>query len=179
MKRATIFLLTGLAASACCVQAFALSTATANVSVGFQQSGGVQIITPLILPTVTASAISPTAQFAGSVPSAGANGMSANSTQGGAGLSNATLTIRGQAGDTVSTAVPESFQVTRTGGTEALTVKTSTNQYGLSNDGVVLGAGVNGNTLSVNVGGSISLASAGELVPGPYEGLLVVVVQYN
>jgi hypothetical protein len=34
-------------------------------------------------------------------------------------------------------------------------------------------------TMSVNVGGQMSLASTDALVPGPYEGLLVVVVQYN
>lgn len=78
-------------------------------------------------------------------------------------------------------AVPESFTVVRAGGTEALTVKTNINtEFGLSSDGVVLaGSIMGGNTMSVNVGGAISLASAERLEPGAYEGLLVVVVQYN
>jgi hypothetical protein len=78
-------------------------------------------------------------------------------------------------------AVPESFKVIRSGGTEALTVTTNTNgEYGLSGGGVVLGGTVmNGDTMSVNIGGAVSLASADRLVPGPYKGLLVVVVQYN
>jgi len=77
--------------------------------------------------------------------------------------------------------VPATFQVTRTGGTEALTVTTNTNsQYGVAGNGVILGGSVmNADTMSVNVGGSINVASAGDLTPGPYEGLLVVVVQYN
>jgi hypothetical protein len=33
--------------------------------------------------------------------------------------------------------------------------------------------------MSVNVGGALTLASAEPLVPGPYQGMLVVVVQYN
>ena len=77
--------------------------------------------------------------------------------------------------------VPATFQVTRTGGTEALTVTTNTNsQYGVAGNGVILGgSAMNADTMSVNVGGSINVASAGQLAPGPYEGLLVVVVQYN
>jgi hypothetical protein len=77
-------------------------------------------------------------------------------------------------------AVPESFRVVRSGGTEALTVNTSTNAgYGLNDNGVVLGTVMNGDTMSVNVGGAVNLASSDRLVPGPYAGLLVVVVQYN
>jgi hypothetical protein len=33
--------------------------------------------------------------------------------------------------------------------------------------------------MSVNVGGALNFASAERLQPGAYEGLLVVVVQYN
>lgn len=171
MKRAALFLLTGVGALACCAQAFALTGSSASVSVGGQviRPAGISVVSPLVLPTVTATAISPTASFAGTNPSVGTIG------------SNATLTIRGQAGDAVSMAVPESFQVVRTGGTETLTVNTNTNAaYGLSGDGVVLGgAGMGGSSMSVNVGGSINLASSDGATPGAYEGLLVVVVQYN
>lgn len=179
MKRAPLFLIASLSALGCCAQAFALtgSSSSASLSVGGQviRPAGITVVSPLVLPTVTATAISPNATFAGSNPSLGTTG-SVGSIGG-----NATLTIRGQAGDAVSMAVPESFQVMRTGGTETLTVNTNTNAaYGLSGDGVVLGgAGMGGNSMSVNVGGSINLASSQDATPGSYEGLLVVVVQYN
>lgn len=179
MKRAALFLLTGVGALACCAQAFALSRDSANVKVSFVQPAGIAVVSPLVLPTVTATAISPTASFAGTVPSAGTTGALAGSTASVGG--NATLTIHGQAGDAVSMAVPESFQVVRSGGTETLTVNTNTNAaYGLAGDGVVLGgAGMGASSMSVNVGGSINLASSQGAAPGSYEGLLVVVVQYN
>lgn len=96
-------------------------------------------------------------------------------------MSNATLTISGQTGDVASMSVPQSFTVVRAGGTESLTVKTNMNsEFGLSGDGVVLGgAALGSNTMSVNVGGSLSLASNDVVAPGDYQGLLVVVVQYN
>ncbi|WP_309093282.1 DUF4402 domain-containing protein [Phenylobacterium sp.] len=82
----------------------------------------------------------------------------------------------GQPGDVVSTTVPESFTVVRSGGQETLIVKTNTNaEYQVGMGGVVL----NGDAMSVDIGGSLALASAQNLVPGPYEGMLVVVVQYN
>jgi hypothetical protein len=78
-------------------------------------------------------------------------------------------------------AVPKSFAVVRHGGTEELIVTTSTRgRYGLAGPGVVLGGDLlDGSATSVDIGGSLALASADRLVPGPYEGLLVVVVQYN
>ncbi len=172
MKRAPLLIGVGLAALACCAQAFALSRADGMVSAQITQGAGIEIVSPLVLPSVTATAVAPNAR-----PSAVAGG----ATSGAAPLSNATLTISGQAGDAVSMAVPQSFTVVRTGGTEALTVKTNTNaEFGLSSDGVVLaGSIMGGNTMSVNVGGAISLASSERLAPGAYEGLLVVVVQYN
>jgi len=183
MVRATLSLLTGVAALACCAQAFALgSSATADVRAEIVRPAGINVVTPLILPVVTTSAVT----AGGGLTSAGTTGSTGSgATPGGANPTspsgNATLTIHGQAGDAVSMAVPESFTVLRTGGTEALTVKTNTNmEYGLSGDGVVLGGAVmGGNTMSVNVGGSIPLASTSQASPGAYEGLLVVVVQYN
>lgn len=181
MKRAPLLIGVGFAALACCAQAFALSTTNATVSGRIVEGASIQVVSPLTLPSVTATAVSPNATFAGANPSAGTTGSTSGTNSGASPASNATLTIRGQTGDTVSTAVPESFTVTRAGGTEALTVKTSTNnEYGLQGDGVVLGGAVMGsNTMSVNVGGAISLASTDRLAPGSYEGLLVVVVQYN
>jgi hypothetical protein len=156
-----------LAAFGACAQCLAAATATGTASVEIGQAAGVDILTPLVLPSVSTIPVVPTSQVG--TP----NGGSA-APQDASGLSNATLTISGQSGDAVSVAVPETFQVIRTGGTEALTVKTNT--Y-MGNSGVVVGG--DSDTMSVNVGGSLSLASADDLVPGPYEGLLVVVVQYN
>jgi hypothetical protein len=172
MKRAFLLIGVGVAAVACCAQAFALTTASASIGASIvAPSAGIQVVSALLLPTVTASALS-----------AGTSSSTTSGASGGASpAGNAALTIRGQAGDTVSTSVPESFQVVRTGGTETLTVTTNTNAaFGVSGDaGMLAGTVMNGNTMSVNVGGAISLASAGPLVPGPYEGLLVVLVQYN
>jgi hypothetical protein len=192
MKRAPLLTCVGVAALACCAQAFGM-TSTAKIQASVVEPAGIVVLTPLLLPTVTASAISSATSF-GSVGTAGVAATGTN-TSGATGASstsgapntnvttgsNATLTIHGQAGDAVSMAVPESFQVVRTGGTEALTVKTNTNaEFGLANDGVVLGGAVmGGSSMSVNVGGAISLASADNVAPGAYEGLLVVVVQYN
>ena len=182
MKRAPLLIGVGVAALACCAQAFALGAATATVGGQIVQPAGINFVSPLVLPTVTTTTVSATG---GVTPRVGATNAEGGSTSGGTNPpsppGNATLTIHGQAGDAVSMAVPESFTVVRTGGTEALTVKTNTNvEYGLSGDGVVLGGTVmGGNTMSVNVGGSISLASSSQVSPGAYEGLLVVVVQYN
>jgi hypothetical protein len=52
-------------------------------------------------------------------------------------------------------------------------------EYDVGGNGVILGGGATSDTMSVNVGGALTLASAEPLVPGPYEGMLVVVVQYN
>ena len=192
MVRATLSILTGGAALACCAQAFALSAATATTQAEIIQPAGINVVSPLVLPTVTTTTVSAAGGLSPSVGTANPAGSSTNPTTSASGATsggtnppsppgNATLTIHGQAGDAVSMAVPESFTVVRTGGTEALTVKTNTNvEYGLSGDGVVLGGTVmGGNTMSVNVGGSISLASTSQVSPGAYEGLLVVVVQYN
>jgi hypothetical protein len=161
------------AALACCAQAFALTSASIPVSARIVQAGGIEIINPLVLPTVSAGNA---AQGVGRPGSASVRAVSAAAPV----VGNATLTIRGQAGDAVSMAVPESFTVVRNGGTEALTVRTNTNaELGVSNGGVVLGGVLGGNSMSVNVSGAVSLASAGNVEPGAYEGLLVVVVQYN
>lgn len=174
------------------------TTATAPINASITERAGIEIISPLVLPTVTVSAGG--AGFAGIAPSSGTGalvGAASNVTPdavaqgagGGAtsraatGMGNAALTIHGQAGDTVSTAVPESFQVIRAGGTEAITVNTNSgSEYGIAGSGVTMGGSImQGNAMSVNIGGAVSFASAisGNIVPGPYEGLLVVVVQYN
>lgn len=211
MRRPLLLIGAAVAVVVCTAQAIA-STATVGISATLAANAGIQVVQPLVLPTVSATAIASgstvsssglTAVSGSAVVSSGSTAVTgATSTAGSAVVSasgatatgnsattainapttgNATLTIHGQAGDTVSTAVPDSFQVVRSGGTDTLTVKTNTNvQSTLSDNGVILGGTVmSRDTLSVDIGGSIALASNGPVTPGPYEGLLVVVVQYN
>jgi hypothetical protein len=167
MNRAPAYIIASAVTLAFGAQAFAAARADLSVQATIVESAGIDIVSPLLLPSVTTSL-------------AGQAGGRANSSSSSSGPGNATLTIHGQSGGAVSMAVPESFRVVRSGGTEALTVNTSTNAgYGLNDNGVVLGTVMNGDTMSVNVGGAVNLASADRLVPGPYAGLLVVVVQYN
>ena len=161
------------------------ATSSVPVRITFATStGGIDISSPLTLPTVTIKASAATVGGAASVISGtGVNSgaVQTPSTQTGVVAGNTQLTIRGQAGDVVSTATPESFTVVRNGGQESLTVKTNTNAevpLGKGDAGFG-GAIMNGNTMSVDIGGALNLASAQNLVPGQYEGLLVVVVQYN
>jgi hypothetical protein len=180
MKRAVVIAAAAVAAFSGCAKALAGVGASATAPVGVtidSAPAGIGIVSPIVVPSVATTAVVPTSLV---TTGTGLTG----SPSGGLGASvasNATLTIYGQSGQAVSMAVPATFQVTRSGGTETLTVKTNTNsEYGLAGNGVVLGGSVmNADTMSVNVGGAVTLASADQAVPGPYEGLLVVVVQYN
>jgi hypothetical protein len=183
MKRVIVMAAATVAALTGCAQALASVSASASAPVGVtidSTPASIVVVSPLTFPSVVTTAVVPTSSI--STPSV-TQGVSATSVVSSAAssVSNATLTIYGQSGQAVSMGVPATFQVTRTGGTEALTVTTNTNsQYGIAGNGVVLGGSVmNADTMSVNVGGSIDVASADNLAPGPYEGLLVVVVQYN
>ena len=141
------------------------STLSTHGSATISEPAGIQVLNNVVLPTVTVG------NTAGSSVVASTRGLS----------SNAALTVRTQTGDTLSMAVPESFEVVRSGGTEGLTVKTTTDtDLSVSQGGVVLGGSeIADGTMSVKVGGLVQLASAGNVVPGPYEGTLVVLVQYN
>ncbi|MDB5447674.1 MAG: hypothetical protein JWQ97_2991 [Phenylobacterium sp.] len=137
--------------------------APAAASANIVEGGGIQVLTPLTLPTVQ-------------IPNAaqGSTGATPGELTG-----NARLTIHGQAGDVLSMAVPDKLTLVRTGGDEALTLDNSA-AYGLVGRGVLMGGElINGNAMSVDIGSKLSLASVDHLVPGPYEGLFVVVVQYN
>jgi len=187
MKRVILLAVAAVGVFAGCARALAAARADATASITVDQRAGINVVTPLVLPTISTAAVIPVSGLSsGGVatvngPAVTGSGLSASGGATGATpISNAALTIYGQAGDAVSMAVPETFQVIRTGGTETLTVKTSTNsQYNLAGNGVVLGGSANADTMSVNVGGSLTLASNDTVAPGPYEGLLVVVVQYN
>lgn len=146
-------------------------SATASASVTITSSGGIAVVSPLVMPTVAVT--SDGASFTTSTPSAG--------TAGGGLSSNARLTVVGDSLETVSVDVPPSFAVVRAGGSESLTVDTVTQgDFAVAGSGVLLGGGMMGDSAtSVDIGGKLALASADHLVPGPYGGLLVVVVQYN
>lgn len=95
---------------------------------------------------------------------------------------------------TTSVAVPATFDVTRVGGTETVTVRTVgpvTNMVanngtaqvaGVANGGVfsnpvnVVGT-IDSGVLSFSVGGQVTLAN--NLAPGEYQGVLTVIAQYN
>jgi hypothetical protein len=186
MKRVLLLAVAAVGAFAGSAHALASATASAGVSLSVDQRAAIDVVSPLVLPTVSTTVVVPVTQVStvtGSgvgIGGTAVSGTAVSATTTGtpsAPLSNATLTIYGQSGDAVSMAVPESFKVIRTGGTETLTVKTNTNsEYSLGGNGLVMGGT---DTMSVNVGGSLAMASNDNLVPGPYEGLLVVVVQYN
>lgn len=174
MKRSVLLSIAAIGAFGVSARALASATATGTAGVTLQRAAGVSVVTPLVLPTISTAPVVNT-----SVVNTSPVNTAAPTTDGGP-IGNATLTIYGQAGDAVSMAVPETFKVVRTGGSETLTVKTNTNsEYDIDGNGVVIGGGQLADTMSVDVGGSIALASAQPLVPGPYEGMLVVVVQYN
>jgi hypothetical protein len=199
MKRVLLLAVAAVGCFAGCAQALAAATAQADVSLTVDQRAGIDVVSPLVLPIVSTTAVVPVARVTAPPTTVGATSTSGTTGVSGTGvtnsatttttttgaaapapLSNATLTIYGQSGDAVSMAVPQTFQVTRAGGTETLTVKTNTNsEYALAGNGVVLGGAQNADTMSVNIGGSLSVASNDQLVPGSYDGLLVVVVQYN
>jgi hypothetical protein len=105
---------------------------------------------------------------------------------------NANVVLTG--GQTASVAVPATFDVTRVGGTETVTVRTvgpvtnvvstngATQVVGVANGGVftnpvaVVGTFDSG-VLSFSVGGQVTLANS--LAPGQYQGVLTVIAQYN
>jgi len=163
-----------VASAACLAQAAVAATSKAPVRVNLVVTSGVSLGNSLTLPSVS---VAPVNNLGGAARNVAGTGISVTASTSAASTGrNAQLTIRGQPGDVVSTTVPESFTVVRSGGEETLIVKTNTNaEYSIGNGDVVL----NGDAMSVDIGGSLALASAQNLVPGPYEGMLVVVVQYN
>lgn len=105
---------------------------------------------------------------------------------------NANVVLTG--GQTASVSVPATFDVTRTGGTETITVRTvgpvtnvaaangAAQVSGVANGGIfsspvtVVGT-LDSGVLSFSVGGQVTLAN--NLVPGQYQGVLTVIAQYN
>lgn len=87
------------------------------------------------------------------------------------------VTITGPGGDAVSLAVPQTFKVISTATGETVTVVTTTSGDYAAITGLqsLLSSG---GQLSIDVGGAIHIITD-ELRPGDYEGLLVLVAQYN
>jgi hypothetical protein len=157
--------------------AAAAVTGQGLASLTIEPAAGISVTSSLSLPTVTMTGLT-TVNVS---PSGSTQGLGLTTVKVASGpIGNAALTVTGQAGDAVSMAVPESFRVIRTGGTETLTVKTNTNmEYALGPGGVAVGGALSADTMSVHVGGALNLASADAPAPGAYQGFLLVVVQYN
>jgi len=95
---------------------------------------------------------------------------------------------------TASISVPATFEVTRVGGVETITVRTigpvtnlvqgagAAQVNGVANGGffnnpVTVVGTLDSGVLSFSVGGAVTLAN--NLVPGQYQGVLTVIAQYN
>jgi hypothetical protein len=165
-----------LAATAAAPPARAQSTATSNTA------GSTSISAPAAL-TVTQNlnfSVTPTSVNTGlTVSSATASGVNAN------------FALTG--GQTASVSVPATFDVTRVGGTETVTVRTiaPASNITTSTGGQVAGVAsgslfsspvtvvgtLDSGMLSFSVGGAVTVAN--NLTPGQYQGVLTVVAQYN
>ena len=86
----------------------------------------------------------------------------------------ASYTVSGEGGQLISVSVPPTFTMTRSGGSETLTVTTLNNVQSSPTLGNALGKG---GTYTFNVGGSFPLDSSVPL--GLYTGTFAVTVQYN
>ena len=165
----------GLCASAalgCSATAYAQTSASAQgqATATLQDSAGILVSQDLTFQSQlsTSSVNGAAAAAAAGAASTVGSGASAGS------ASSANVTVLGASGDTVSMAVPTTFDVTRAGGPEAFVVTT----FGVGGSSI-LGGGLRANgALSVDVSGRVALAGRSE-VPGAYRGLLVVIAQYN
>jgi len=146
------------------VAALALATVTTSASTQIQESAGIQVVQGLNLAL----------QIGNSAAAAqiGSNAIGGQSLSSG---SVAKVMLTGGAGDAVSLAVSPSLDATRASTQQTLVVQT----FGGSAASSVLGGGLRNNgALSVDVGGRVALAGR-NVSPGAYQGLLMVIAQYN
>ena len=146
------------------VAALALATVTTSASTQIQESAGIQVVQGLNLAL----------QIGNSAAAAqiGSNAIGGQSLSSG---SVAKVMLTGGAGDAVSLAVSPTLDATRTNTQQTLVVQT----FGGSAASSVLGGGLRNNgALSVDVGGRVALAGR-SVSPGAYQGLLMVIAQYN
>jgi hypothetical protein len=87
-----------------------------------------------------------------------------------------TFVVTGDSGQSISVTVPPSVDLTREGGTETALLTTTSN---IDDDGpqFLRGDFAGSGALSFNVGGQVTLAS--NMAAGTYNGILMVVAQYN
>ncbi len=92
---------------------------------------------------------------------------------------NARLTIQGKAGDALSMSVPSTFDLVREDGGDVLTVQTKTTAAeGMGGQELTTGGGImDGDFMKVDIGGK--LIKTATLPKGAYQGLFVVLIQYN
>lgn len=155
--------LCALAALGCSATGHASPTAQNQANVVLQNSAGILVTRDLTFQSQLPASVLSSA-VAGGAFGGGATGSA----------SSANVTLLGASGDTVSLAVPQTFDVTRAGGPESYVVTT----FGVAGTSVI-GGGLRANgALSVDVSGRVALAGKSE-VPGAYRGLLVVIAQYN
>jgi hypothetical protein len=146
------------------VAALALATVTTTASVQIQESAGIQVVQGLNL---AAQIGTQAAASAGQVGSGIASNLSSSSL--------AKVTLTGGAGDAVSLAVSPTLEATRDSTQQKLVVQT----FGGGSSSTVLGGALRADgALSVDVGGRVALAGR-SVSPGAYQGLLMVIAQYN
>ena len=159
------------------VPAGAAATASANITTMIQQPASITTSQDLVLATVLApkvSAPAPAPSLATVGLQAASGGLIATSTPTAA---QATFIVAGQDGQSISVAVPQNFDVTRSGGNETLSVATTTDLTSLTGSQLLTTSVGGAGTLSFNVGGRVNVGA--NFIPGEYEGLLVVTAQYN
>ena len=137
------------------------------------QSAGIQVTNNLTFqaqlpPTIT----SPTLTASLTSPGSGGDGTGVN---GSAPAAPAGVSLTGGAADAVSLAVPAALELSREGGSAG-----GVQMAVLATDGrAVIVSGLNRDgTLSVDLAGRVTLAGT-VVEPGAYEGLLLVIAQYN
>jgi hypothetical protein len=149
------------------VAALALATVTTSASTEIQQSAGIQVVQGLNLATQIGSSAAAAQIGSSAIGAQGVSGLSSNSI--------AKVTLTGGAGDAVSLAVSPTLDATRTNTQQTLVVQT----FGGSAASTVLGGALRANGgLSVDVGGRVALGGR-SASPGAYQGLLMVIAQYN
>ena len=147
--------------------ALGFATVTTTASTQIQESAGIQVVQGLNLATQIGSsaAAAQIASSAISVPTL--SKLSSDSV--------AKVVLTGGAGDAVSLAVSPTLDATRTDSQQKLVVET----FAGSATSSVLGGGLRANgALSVDVGGRVALAGR-TVSPGDYQGVLMVIAQYN
>lgn len=135
------------------------------------------VISSFSAPTTTTKMTSTTAR-AGSGSTGAPLSQIATGSLGGAvpALARATFVVAGDAGQSISVTVPDAVDLTREGGVETAVLTT---EDSLGDGPQFLGGDfATTGTLSFNVGGQVTLASA-TVAPGTYNGIIAVIAQYN